>query len=1184
MEIQEPKNITIEANITSAIKNDKLIIFVGSGLSKIFNLPDWNNLVIDVIKEINDEKLKLFIPILEQKLLDPIEVLEKLKNEKDIIHKYLKENFVLKSENDFSLHKKILALTSKIITTNYDNAFEKTDNTISTVLYNSPFNINEIKNEKKFIFKLHGCAKSDASKCILFHSDYLNLYSSENAAILKLKDLFINNTILFIGFGFNDPYVNLVFNNLNKIFEGYNKHYLLTTTPKNFDSLPYIKPIHISDYKEINSFIEKMLVIKNERFKNIHQLEGLTTKYPVNRTPKIAFLYPEPVDLPLNQNFSKSATYFDNLEVEIYKGYLNLKSLQLLDDFELVFIITSSYKNKIYIEGEDLKSELITIEELDRNIPNEKTIRVIVTDEDININQDFSIIHLLGYKASNINKLIFKALRNNDLCFKEKEINIYNIDSLPFKIEKGRPKFLSLYDIKRPLEFLPKASISIIGRVEEQSIIANRILKIIESNKLLNIKGSGGLGKTTLIKKIGYELYNRGYFDFGVSFISCENINSYADFEEELTKGFKLKNIINFREYLFENSKKINLLIILDNFETVSNLSNKEDYRKVISLLEFATDYANIVITSRESLLVDFEDIFTLGTLITDDALNLFKNNYQGNVKESEEKILRSDILENLLNNNPLAIKLVTKTNSQHKNISELRDQLKEHFFEATSEEFESIFKKNVDLNIERTRSIFQSINYSYHKLTTKQKLAFELLHLFPDGISLTNFKKWFNKQKSSSNNISDLELKQLQDKSLVENYDGTLQLQPIIRRFAEFHFIKRTKDIKAKYYIDAYDFNTFQLEYIDFVDFRKSTSFALFLNDSIKNNLLLVLDYLPHIEISEKSIVSNKIHLLNFIDGIMSYIVNESQINAFRRKLNDIKNLFTDIPNADIYLNVISTWFTYYFKDFNSSYEELRNIFPPEEIEKRIFENEDHCQREYRNIISYIHSMEGYTINYIQSFVTNRAVEFLLDTHFYYLGVFTPSIRAKKGFYNFEIEFILKTLNLSELENYINLLFPEQHLERMQCTYILSKVKFLEKEDIKKLVITNPYTKGLKELMYAFISEDHIIKIQHFEKALKNLYHIKYYYLEALYFFCEYLTKINDPLFEYHYRIGLELSAKYYYQHLEFKFKNILDPDKFTYICNFEYYPIEGLEQFFNDHKKLWESEFKKKVEFKNN
>jgi len=706
-------------------------------------------------------------------------------------------------------------------------------------------------------------------------------------------------------------------------------------------------------------------------------------------------------------------------------------------------------------------------------------------------------------------------------------------------------------------------------------------LNVIKNNKILNIKASGGTGKTTLIKKVAYELYNRGYFKGGVSFKSCENIKNYIDFEEQLCEALNLRSISNLKEYLIENysSKKSDTLIILDNFETVSNALQISEFNQVISLIKFVSEYSNIAITSREkiSTLEDYEDLYSLSPLTTDDAVSLFELDYGKVIADDEIRILRQEILEDLLNNNPLAIKLVTKSRTTFKHISEFRDQIKDHFFESVNEDYSIVFKNNADLNIERTKSIYQSINYSYTTLSQKEKTAFELLSLFPDGISLSNFKKCFEKS-ISSNNISDKELRKLKDKSLVEDYNGTLQLQPIIRRFAEHQFSKRDTEVIKKYCSDAYLFNCYVLDLIEFVERKKNTSEALKIFVHFKNNLLNVFSYIPKIEILDKSPVPEKKYLLNYIYSLEDFVVNEKQIQEFYSKLNSIRDFFSDLMYAEKLIDVIMLNKQYYFKEFESSYNRLSLMFSTDDLEKRNFKTEDYIENRYKNLISNIHSMEGFTINRVKSYILNDNYTSYLDAHFFYLGIPNTISRKKYGFYFFEYELMLNRLDRESLEHYIESLHQEEHLEIMQSTYTLSKITKLNKKQINKLVVTNPYTKGLKDLMLAFESDIEKEKIEYFENASKNLFHIKYYYLEALYFYCKYLKESKNPNYISFLNRGLELSAKYYYQYINHLFNNLKNNTCTTYEFNFAFYQVADLEKYVTRHNAEWEKIFKER------
>lgn len=1180
----------INNQITKAILQNKLVIFVGSGLSQKFDLPNWNRMVSELVGEINKPIFKNYLPFLdisvEEGGMSPIDLLEKLKKEHSIVNSYIKRKFNI-SNGDFSLHKKIFDLTGQVITTNYDNAFEKaTDNKVLPSIYTSKHNVSEVnKSNDPYIFKLHG-SFSEPDDCIVFQDQYNKLYKEDSAAKEKLKSIFIDKTILFVGFGFNDPDINLIFSNLDKAFGNNNRHFILTTMPREFKSFNFLDPIEINNNDEIENYIDECLNIKQGQsavYVSQDQTSKLNAKDELsNKKLKIAFLCPRPLDINFKDDFDKILNCFESLDATIYNGTLNTKTLSKIDDVDLCIIASKVYKSKLYIEDDNLKSNLIDPQEIWSYIPNEKISAIFITNEKIDPIQNCPSIYISSFKNQIINKFIYKALKNCELNFNEENIYVQTKNIVCNKVEKGVSQISSFYGNNKSLDIGKKSLSNVIGRVEEQAAIALKIISIIKSNKLLNIKASGGTGKTTLVKKVAYELYDRGYFTEGVNFKSCESIKTISDFEDVLIEGFGLNNIVDFKGYLKENYsyKKLDLLIILDNFETVVNALNSSILLEAIDLLKYCTDFASIIVTSREkiSTVDEFEDLYTLTPLITDDALQLFLQLYGDVSNEAELRILREDILEDLLNNNPLAIKLVTKSRTRFTHIIELKSQLSKHFFESINEDYTSVFKNNADLNIEKSKSIYQSINYSYKTLNSRESIAFELLSLFPDGISLSNFKKCFQKN-SSTNNISDKELRVLKDKSLIEDYNGTLQLQPIIRRFAEFQFSKRSKEIKQKYCLDAYKFNCFVLDIIDFVKIRRTFTEALKLYVDYKNNLLNVLSYMPDIEISADGPVPEKKYLFNFVYDVEEFFINDKQIEVFTNKLIQLKPFFSEIKNAETLIDVLILNKNYYFKEFDISYKELSEHLSIESMENRIFKDEDYIEKNYRNIISNIHGMEGYTLHRIKSYINNNNnTDYYLDAHFFYLGIPNTISKENEGFYFFENKLMFNSLNIEQLENHISNLYMEEHLEIMQCTYTISKVKKLEKSTIQKLVVTNPYTRGLKELMSAFNEEITEKKISHFESALQQLEHIKYYYLEALYFYCNFLKEVKSTDYKIKLVEGSEKSKLFKYQYIDYLFENIEKEEKQEYLFNYDYYGVPELENYVEVHNAEWEKIFKER------
>ncbi len=1167
-------NVEIPATLATALIQDNVVIFAGSGLSGRFGLPNWHGLVTDVVKELNNSKYELFLPLLDAGMLQPIEVLDKLKNEHTTIRRYIKNRYNI-SNGDYSFHKKIVKVANKIVTTNYDNAFERAfDDLVVPAVYTSDFNISEInKSNDAYILKLHGTFQ-EPDKCIIFGSDYVNLYETEKSAVQKLKSIFTDKTILFIGFGFNDPEISYLFNSLDQSFSNHNRHFIITTSSTDFSGYKFLETIEIPQYDFLESVLDQCILIREKNGSPINGSPDLVQEaIEFHKKAKIAFLYPSPIDIEIKESFLKILDSFKVLRAEIAYGTLNFRTLSLVDDYDLLIICTQCFKNNVYIEDDNLRNVLVSPQDICDAMPNENIPIVFITSEDIKPVHGYNIVNIASFRTQLVSRFIYKTLRNSDFNYSDREIHIFLEKFFNLKIEKGNAILSSIYNCNKDLDIGKRSLKNVVGRVEEQSSIAQRLINIRTSNKFLNIKASGGTGKTTLVKKVAYELYNRGYFAEGVSFKSCENVRTFSDFEDLLTSAFNLDYIVDFIDYLIDNhsGSKKDVLIILDNFETITNTVSDIDLEKIIDLLKFTTDFGNIVITSRESIVQadDFEDLYSLTPLSTDDALALFVREY-GPVENSETKILRSDILEDMLNNNPLAIKLVTKSRTRFGHISELKELLTEHFFESLNEDFSKVFRNDADLNIERTRSLFQSINYSYATLSSSERLAFDLLNYFPDGITLNNFKKCFLGGKSV-NRVSDSDFRRLKDKSLVEDYNGILQLQPIIRRFAEYQFAKRTKEVKQRFSQDAYSFNCFVLEAIENIEIQKTTSVALTIFNRYKNNLLKVFGYMADIPINPKGRVKEKAYLLNYIYDASRLILTEKQIFEYQNRLDEVSEIFSDVDGADVGIKVMKLRKVYYHSEFDISYKQLSDILSVEAMERRIFKDETTIEFRYRRQIANIHSMEGYTLQFVKSQLLNNANEMYLNNHFFYLGIIAVIPEKDPDFYHFERLMCLGKIDTGEMEKYIESLHPDESLEILQTSYSLSKVKSVDKAAIQRLVVTNPYTRGLKSLMMAFEASVHEEKKALFAEALKSLAHIKYYYLEALYFYCKFLKNYDFKEFQRLSATGISQSNEYRYQYILFLFENLINDTEVTYAFSYSFYDIKELEYYVEKHISYW-------------
>ncbi|MBK8806831.1 MAG: restriction endonuclease [Bacteroidales bacterium] len=471
--------------------------------------------------------------------------------------------------------------------------------------------------------------------------------------------------------------------------------------------------------------------------------------FTTNKITKFAVLFPSPIDKNFDFSFNDILNKIEKLAVSVDFYFLTIENIQEIEGYDYVFIITETFKNKIYIEDERLKSKLIDFDEFQNNYIGDTKATILLINESIEIgNSKLPLICIASQDKkefkNTLQSFLFKAFSKNDIHLLQSEnIKLFNITQHNvIKIEKGTA-IVNYQKTKLPDELECMKFQGFIGRKNDLQNIITEIFNLQKSGQVLNIKGSGGIGKTTIISKVAHEISLRGYFKQGISFVSCEFIQSYKIFEDKIAQCFKLDNIINLRQHLSDTFSQLEALIILDNFETILTLDNDIEVEEIKKLVEFISNYSIIVITSREKIGYDFEKVYTLENLTTDEALELFQKNCKISIKNIEdENILRTDIIENLLNNNPLAIKLITSNIPNNKDIGDLKRELEDdfEFFIKTSKDVDKIFDSKSDMNIERKQSLFQSINYSYQKLNSRAKIAFELLHLFPDGITHKKF------------------------------------------------------------------------------------------------------------------------------------------------------------------------------------------------------------------------------------------------------------------------------------------------------------------------------------------------------------------------------------------------------------------------------------------------------------
>ena len=268
----------IPHGLKEAIENDELVLFIGAGLSWDLKntegktLGGWKEMVSSILSFLKDKE---YITAEEQHSYDKLEPIGALKKLEDKgisrreIGDFLKHYFTLEKSKKFPIHKKAFRLSTKIITTNYDRAFEIAFPELQEIkaYKTKDYELNKLKKDPIFLFKLHGCIEHIDSM-VLFPSDYDKLYKSTGReaehALYALRNLIFNKTFLFIGTGMGDPQITSFFEEIKRTQGIYNQeHFIITFEPLK-ESLNFLTPIKINDKKEIPGVIDQLLDIKKD--------------------------------------------------------------------------------------------------------------------------------------------------------------------------------------------------------------------------------------------------------------------------------------------------------------------------------------------------------------------------------------------------------------------------------------------------------------------------------------------------------------------------------------------------------------------------------------------------------------------------------------------------------------------------------------------------------------------------------------------------------------------------------------------------------------------------------------------------------------------------------------------------------------------------------------------------------
>lgn len=528
--------------IKEASKNNKLVVFVGAGVSANSGIPTWGELIAEMSKDLGDFD--------DKKSTDTYLKIPQFyyneRGEKEYFEK-LNEVFFSRKYKTNPLHNEIFKLNpTHIITTNYDTLLEEAAIEGGHFYHVVKHDLDlPYDNLNKTIIKMHGDFEN--KNIVLKEDDYLNYSSNFTLIENYLKSLIATNTVLFIGYSVNDPNFNLIFQWVKSILKNHFQPAYLIENSKEYSKMEHHyyknRGINIIYYDEINSLPQNKIfdesnwrgnklydVIKYfNSFNNSNGLNGLEYIYDkLTCFEKLNFIMPEQIIKNLNLKSISYDLYGDktisclqdeNILTNIFSKSEQLQKDDLFKKIRLIF-------NKANIKGVSKDKQVIFYENEDNTYLNEIINEIILSDSLIannNLNNPNNLIldrdyfsmlkQAFSYYESDNFLEAYKYYKSISLkSFSDKEYLIYYIsefnrkhvgdmlttfsfDSLDLET-KLEIEELDLEEIYLKLPYKERKSLEFVKEIQNFNLIykvQNRLTKEVEELKKakLLIKNGG---------------------------------------------------------------------------------------------------------------------------------------------------------------------------------------------------------------------------------------------------------------------------------------------------------------------------------------------------------------------------------------------------------------------------------------------------------------------------------------------------------------------------------------------------------------------------------------------------------------------------------------------------------------------------------------------------------------------
>ena len=474
--------------LAEELEKGKLVVFVGAGVSKNSGLPDWKELIKDYAeyRGIKEFTSKQFLTI-------PEEVFERYGSLKyyEIAEKRFSGKYVPNS-----IHRILKKMNlTYIITTNYDTLIEDEINNLQVVSKDEDL---PYTSSNRMLIKMHGDFKN--KNIVLKKSDYDNYEKNFQLISTLIKGLFTTNTILFIGYSYNDTNVQQIMNWIKEILkEETRKAFLVEFTEKDDKEE--------ENGEQINRISLKLLTKNNDEILYADKKGRVDYDYEKTLTEFLLNIYNEKENVRQEKNFEiyKNLNYLTKhnwkklskySEIYIDKDWKRILNTRFeFKDIEKYEEILFKSRIKKVVQNINRSEKEILIPFSEKEITPERKKQKEDLEELIGIEERF-LKTIYNYDYQNFQNLVEKYIESNNI---NKYVIVY-----------GYLFFKNIDEAKKIIECMIKEKEN--SNVKNEKIIWNNfILSIIEFQEIIYVKDN--LNENKSFKKIEENLKNK-YFEY----------------------------------------------------------------------------------------------------------------------------------------------------------------------------------------------------------------------------------------------------------------------------------------------------------------------------------------------------------------------------------------------------------------------------------------------------------------------------------------------------------------------------------------------------------------------------------------------------------------------------------------------------------------------------------------------